>query len=110
MAIRKLGKPGRPALAESERKTVNFTFRSRPELREKLAAAAVQSGRSISEEIESRLAQSFFAQEIIDQVVSQTIKATFEYVDRKRDEEEAERRKLRPFSDLFTKSDEEGKS
>src|SRR5947209_2482456 len=57
MAKRKrIGRPPKPA---KERKSVNFTFRSRGELREQLRRAAEVSGRSISEEIEYRLDQSF---------------------------------------------------
>ena len=51
--------PGRPALPTSEKKGRNFTFRSRGDMHERLQVAAVNSGRSISEEIEVRLAQSF---------------------------------------------------
>lgn len=57
MAKRKrIGRPPKPA---KERRTVNFTFRSRGELREWLRNAAEPAGRSISEEIEHRLYQSF---------------------------------------------------
>ena len=57
MAKRKrIGRPPKPA---KNRKSVNFTFRSREEMREQLRAAAAVSGRSISEEIEYRLNQSF---------------------------------------------------
>ena len=50
---------GRPPKAKEDRKAVNFTFRSRGEMRERLQAAAAASGRSISEEIERRLDWSF---------------------------------------------------
>jgi Arc-like DNA binding domain len=50
---------GRPPKAKEDRKAVNFTFRSRDQMRERLEAAAAASGRSISEEIEYRLNQSF---------------------------------------------------
>jgi hypothetical protein len=50
---------GRPPKAKEDRKAVNFTFRSRDQMRERLEAAAAASGRSISEEIEHRLNQSF---------------------------------------------------
>lgn len=39
---------GRPPKAKEDRKAVNFTFRSRGEMRERLQAAAAASGRSIS--------------------------------------------------------------
>ena len=50
---------GRPPKPPKNRKSVNFTFRSREEMREQLRVAADRSGRSISEEIEYRLNQSF---------------------------------------------------
>jgi Arc-like DNA binding domain len=50
---------GRPPKPPKNRKSVNFTFRSREEMREQLRVAAAVSGRSISEEIEYRLNQSF---------------------------------------------------
>jgi hypothetical protein len=55
---------GRPPKAKEDRKAVNFTFRSRGPMRERLQAAATASGRSISEEIERRLEQSFQADEL----------------------------------------------
>ena len=50
---------GRPPKSEEDRKAVNFTFRSRGHMRDLLKAAAAASGRSISEEIEYRLQNSF---------------------------------------------------
>lgn len=50
---------GRPPVAKEDRKTGNLTFRTRANLREQLEEAAQQSGRSVSEEIEYRLQQSF---------------------------------------------------
>jgi Arc-like DNA binding domain len=50
---------GRPPKSEEDRKAVNFTFRSRGQMRDLLKAAAAASGRSISEEIEYRLQNSF---------------------------------------------------
>jgi Arc-like DNA binding domain len=50
---------GRPPKSVQDRKAVNFTFRSRGEMRERLQSAAANSRRSISEEIEYRLDQSF---------------------------------------------------
>lgn len=55
---------GRPALPEAQRRSRNFTFRSRSNLREKLQKAAEQNDRSISEEIEARLQRSFDHDEI----------------------------------------------
>jgi hypothetical protein len=59
MSVKKAKRRGRPALPAAERKAKNFTFRSRGNLHEQLQEAAVLSGRSISEEIERRLQQSF---------------------------------------------------
>ena len=55
------GKPprGRPPRHQGERLSKNRTFRVRGGLDEKLQAAAAVSGRSVSEEIEFRLDQSF---------------------------------------------------
>jgi Arc-like DNA binding domain len=50
---------GRPPKSEEDRKAVNFTFRSRGQMRDLLQAAAAASKRSISEEIEYRLQNSF---------------------------------------------------
>jgi predicted HicB family RNase H-like nuclease len=55
---------GRPPKAEEDRKAVNFTFRSRGEMRERLQAAADGARRSVSEEIELRLERSFWQEEI----------------------------------------------
>jgi hypothetical protein len=52
-------KRGRPPLPEAERKQAGLTFRARDVLRQRLAEAAKQSGRSISKEIELRLERSF---------------------------------------------------
>src|SRR4051794_24669473 len=72
---------GRPPKAEADRKTVNFTFRSRGEMRERLQAAAAASGRSISEEIEHRLEQSF-RQDFADDLVKVLSRETLESVQR----------------------------
>lgn len=53
-------RPGRPPLPDDQRKTgSNVTFRARAGLREQLTSAAEASGRSVSEEVEHRLSQSF---------------------------------------------------
>ena len=51
--------PGRPSLPDDEKRSRNLTFRSRTDLRDRLSAAASKSGRSISEEVEFRLEESF---------------------------------------------------
>jgi hypothetical protein len=54
---------GRPARRTGERLSKNRTFRVREQLDEQLFHAAGSSGRSVSEEIEFRLEQSFTKQE-----------------------------------------------
>jgi HicB family len=54
---------GRPPAPPGQRKSKNFTFRSRGDLHARLAAAAAQSNRSISEEIEWRIERSFLDQD-----------------------------------------------
>jgi hypothetical protein len=56
------GKPkrlGRPPKPEEDRKGANLTFRVRKNLRDRIAAAARESGRSISEETEYRVESTF---------------------------------------------------
>jgi Arc-like DNA binding domain len=60
---------GRPPKSEKDRKAVNFTFRSRGQMRERLQGAAASSGRSVSEEIEYRLDQSFTREPLVSQLV-----------------------------------------
>src|SRR4051794_18471096 len=57
--VRSTKRRGRPPVAASERKSKNFTFRSRGDLHDRLTDAAARSGRSISEEIEIRITRSF---------------------------------------------------
>ena len=59
-----MAKRGRPALPEHLRKKKNLTFRTRGDLREKLADAADKSGCSINAEIERRLLASFQASDL----------------------------------------------
>jgi hypothetical protein len=54
---------GRPPIPPGQRKSKNFTFRSRGDLHARLADAAAQSNRSISEEIEWRIQRSFLDQD-----------------------------------------------
>jgi hypothetical protein len=58
---KKVGKGGRPPKRKGERLSKNRTFRVRGLLDEQLIAAAAESGRSVSEEIEYRLERSFLA-------------------------------------------------
>jgi len=56
---------GRPPLPAKARKAVNLTFRVRRDMREWLRTAAAESGRSISEEIESILEAHRAGQDIV---------------------------------------------
>jgi hypothetical protein len=59
MARKRQSKLGRPPKHEGERLSKNRTFRVRGTLDEQLEAAAQKAGRSVSEEIERRLEDSF---------------------------------------------------
>ena len=63
-------KMGRPSLPASERKLPSLAFRPTPDLRRRLEKSAADSGRSMSQEIQSRLERSFpldrFAREVGD--------------------------------------------
>jgi uncharacterized protein YhaN len=50
---------GRPPVPPAEKKVRNFTFRSRGDMHGRLSEASLRNERSISEEIESRIQQSF---------------------------------------------------
>ncbi len=56
---------GRPRLAEEDRKSSQIKLRARAGLREQLEEAAAQSGRSVSEEAEKRLENSFQQEDLI---------------------------------------------
>jgi hypothetical protein len=76
MARRKrIGRPPKPA---KERKSVNFTFRSRGDMRQKLRDAAALGGRSISEEIERRLDLSFQQEQMAMEAVKAALKLLLE--------------------------------
>ena len=64
MARKKSPKIGRPPRHEGERLSKNRTFRIRGELDDRLQEAASKVGRSVSEEIEYRLEQSFQKEDI----------------------------------------------
>ena len=71
MAKRKrMGRPPKPA---KERRRSHFTFRTTDALREQLRAAAAVEGRSISEEIEWRLQQSFEREQMAQAVAKAII-------------------------------------
>lgn len=58
-------KSGRPRLYPGTEKRPTLTFRVRDRMHEQLSSAAAEGGRSLSEEIERRLDQSFSIHEII---------------------------------------------
>jgi hypothetical protein len=98
----KKSKPrGRPALAPEKKKRRNFTFRGTDQLHEAISGASAISGRSLSEEIEWRVGQSFFMQDVVQWAVAEAIQKALAYVDEQRAKEEAERNRPRPFSDIF---------
>ena len=77
MARKRPSKLGRPPKHEGERLSKNRTFRVRGTLDEQLVAAAKDTGRSVSEEIERRLEESFQRQEkaeLILEAIHRTLK------------------------------------
>ena len=78
MARKRPSKLGRPPKHEGERLSKNRTFRVRGTLDKQLEAAAQEAGRSVSEEIERRLEQSFRREEraeLISEAIDRTLKA-----------------------------------
>ncbi|WP_187274800.1 MULTISPECIES: Arc family DNA-binding protein [unclassified Methylobacterium] len=59
---------GRPPKPAAERKSDNFKFRARGSIRDQLEASASKNSRSLSEEIEFRIGQSFNYNDIHDAV------------------------------------------
>jgi hypothetical protein len=77
MARKKQSKLGRPPKHEGERLSKNRTFRVRGTLDEQLEAAARDAKRSVSEEIERRLEESFRREEraeLILEAINRTLK------------------------------------
>ncbi|MET4295435.1 hypothetical protein ABIB06_005981 [Bradyrhizobium sp. LB8.2] len=109
MTIKKSKPRGRPAVAPAEKKRRNFTFRGTDELHEHISKAAGESGRSISEEIEWRLGQSFFMKDAVQWSVEKTLERTFAYIDEQRAKEREEAERVRPamrsFSNLLKGED-----
>src|SRR3954471_12634179 len=68
-------KPGRPAKYPKGERAPTLTFRARGGLYEQLKAAAAQSGVSLSEEIERRVAQSFDDIDALSRMVARTVQA-----------------------------------
>lgn len=67
-----VGKRGRPTIHPSLRRK-NFTSRMRDNLRVMLTAQAELNGRSLSEEIEFRLEQSFHTTDVVLKTVAAVI-------------------------------------
>src|SRR5947207_263931 len=59
---------GRPPLPAGEGKRASFNTRISPQLKMQLQLAAAEAGRSLSEEIEYRLALSLERQNVLDEV------------------------------------------
>ena len=55
---------GRPSISPADRKDAHLKFRTRGDLQQRLAAEAAANNRSLSEEVEFRLMQSFVATDI----------------------------------------------
>ena len=62
-------KRGRPPLKASGAKRSSFNTRLTPQLKERLVAEAAEVGRSLSEEIETRLERSFQIEEAVEQAL-----------------------------------------
>jgi uncharacterized protein (DUF1778 family) len=63
-------KGGRPPKYAGEGKRVTHTMRVRAATREKLKAAAAESGRSMSEEIEYRVEKSFWEEDLVTRLLA----------------------------------------
>ncbi|QDM27885.1 hypothetical protein FNL56_18430 [Tardiphaga sp. vice304] len=99
---------GRPAVPAADKKRRNFTFRGTDELHEHMSAAAAASGRSMSEEIEWRLGQSFFIDFVVKRATDTAVAKTLAYVDDLRAKEDAERSRPRySLADLHKLGGEE---
>lgn len=66
MATQPRKRPGRPARELEPGERVPMSFRVRPELKNRMDAAAAESGRSVAQEIELRLEQSFLIERLIE--------------------------------------------
>jgi hypothetical protein len=73
-------KPGRPTLAAERRQTEIIKFRANREFREKMEAAAAASGRTLTDEIKTRLEQSFQKDNTRKQVESTSRRVVSELV------------------------------
>ena len=70
MAVQKKKKRGPKPLPPDQGKRVPLNMRTTKELREKMEAAAVASGRSIAQEVEHRLEQSFQGMNLLQSFLS----------------------------------------
>src|SRR4051812_7138361 len=65
---------GRPPKYAGEGKRQNFSFRIRSSVRNQLIGAVAESGRSLSEEIEYRLEQSFELPKLMDAMAEKAVR------------------------------------
>ncbi len=70
-------RPGRPRKYPAEGKRQNLTFRLPEHTRKRLLEASLQSGRSLSEEIELRIEKSFDTPKLVGDVVRSTLASFF---------------------------------
>lgn len=63
---------GRPPAGEFKGKSTVFTTRIRPDLRERLSSSAEQNGRSLSQEVERRLNDSFRMEDRMEDIFGST--------------------------------------
>lgn len=61
---------GRPSIHQSKRRRNNVTIRMRDHMKKQMVAQAELNGRSLSEEIEFRLEQSFLIEDVIVKTVT----------------------------------------
>jgi hypothetical protein len=84
---------GRPAKAPEKGKRQNYTFRLHDETRERLLGAAKAANRTLSEEIEWRVEQSFKWEEAFGEARTIIDKATAAAAETERTREVAERQR-----------------
>tara|TARA_R110002110_G_scaffold96991_1_gene249456 strand:- start:38 stop:451 length:414 start_codon:yes stop_codon:yes gene_type:complete len=70
-------KRGRPALPLNEVKKAPLNMRTTPEVRNRLEAAAAQTGRSLTHEVEFRLERSFLFEDALSLISADTKTSNF---------------------------------
>ena len=98
---------GRPALPKAERKRGIFTFRATDALRQRVADSAKQSGRSISEELEYRVEESYRREDISKAVAKEVrsgMTATINWaISKSPDDSEEMKKSLRELAERISK-------